>query len=100
MSNKITVVNKTGSTLWAGVDSSYIQDGKSHGWQGNFYLPPTQSQDFMVSGAGPYRVGVVTVISGILPYGEDNAGLQALMMYNIVPNCTITVAAEPRVERT
>lgn len=95
MSYRITVVNRTGMTVWTGVDGPYVTlNGNSYGYQGNAQLAPATSREFVVSGTGPYRVGFVTVTSGH-PSGEQNPnGTPCVLVYNVVPNATVTVASE------
>ncbi|MES2639478.1 MAG: hypothetical protein V4850_08330 [Myxococcota bacterium] len=93
---KVTVINRTGGTVWVGLDNyvhSYAPGGVMHGRMANRQLGPGASADMTVSGAGPVQVGYVTVMSGY-PSGYQSSGVRAIVLYNVFPGALVTVATE------
>lgn len=93
---KVTVINRTGGTVWVAVDPYARPEapgGYMHGRMSNRQLAPGASSEMTVSGAGPVQVGFTTVMSGT-PTGYQQQGVRATIVYNVFPGALVTVATE------
>lgn len=94
--NSITVINRTGNTVWVGIDNNTWDPGvpyKSSGQAANGQLVHGEGRDFTVSGSGTYQVGFVTVVSGS-PNGNYINGIWSVATVNVAPGALVTLASE------
>lgn len=93
---KITVINRTGKQVCAGIDPAYAYSGPAmYGKLANGVLNPGVTSGFVISGsAGPYQVGYLTVLSGSNLLSGGQTGHNGIVVYDVYPNAIVTIATE------
>lgn len=101
--NTITVINRTGCAVFAGIDNlaldlNHPTASSFSGSQGSTLLQPGGSHKFVLSGNAtannnPFKVGYLTCYSGSLP-GGYHAPYTGVILYNVYPGSLVTLATE------
>lgn len=95
--NTITVVNRTGNTVWVGIDDSYTEYPQYYisGQINSGVLGPYASSGFVLNQpggqpySGSYAVGFINY-----PGSPLNGGTPAVIVYKVFPGSIVTLATE------